>query len=249
MTHHTVRRQDRDGLAKFLGWFSVALGTTQLAAPRALTRLVGAEDGGLAPLVMRAMGAREVAQGLGILIRPRPTGFLFSRVAGDALDLGLLGLVGVKNRRLRTLFAIANVLPIAVADVYESRHLAAKDGPPQSGKRIRKAVTINKPRAEVERAWKASGSKHEATFAAAPGGRGTELAVEFVQDPPFGELGVVATKLAGTDKATQLSDELRRFKQEVETGEVVRSDATPAGHDRSNHLKQRAAQPLEEAVR
>jgi uncharacterized membrane protein len=249
MTHHTIRRQDRDGLAKFLGWFSVALGTTQLAAPRALSRVVGAGDRGLAPLVMRAMGAREVAQGLGILTRPRPTGFLFSRVAGDVLDLSLLGLVGIKNRRLRTIFAVANVLPIAVADVYESRHLASKDGPPRSGKPIRKAVTINKPTADVERAWNEFGSAHTATFATAPGGRGTELAVEFVQDPPLGELGVVATKLAGTDKATELADELRRFKQRVETGEVVRSDATPAGHDRSNHLKQRAAQPLEEAVR
>jgi uncharacterized membrane protein len=246
---HTVRRQDRDGLAKFLGWFSVALGTSQLAAPRALSRVVGADDGGIAPLVMRAMGARELAQGLGILIRPRPTGFLFSRVAGDALDLGLLGLVGVKNRKARTLFAIANVVPIAVADVYESRHLASKDGPPQSGKPIRKAVTINRPRAEVERAWKEAGSPHEATFSAAPGDRGTELAVEFVQDPPLGELGVVATKIAGSDEATQLADELRRFKQQVETGEVVRSDATPSGHLRSDHLKQRAGQPLEEAVR
>jgi len=37
--------------------------------------------------------------------------------------------------------------------------------------------------------------------------------------------------------------------QQVETGEVVRSDSTPAGHRLTQHLRQRAAQPLEEAVR
>ena len=44
---------------------------------------------------------------------------------------------------------------------------------------------------------------------------------------------------------TLLADELRRFKQLVETGEIVRSDATPDGHLLADHLKQRAAQPQE----
>jgi uncharacterized membrane protein len=56
-------------------------------------------------------------------------------------------------------------------------------------------------------------------------------------------------KLSGKDLATQLADDLRRFKQLLETGEIVRSDATPAGHLLADHLKQRPAQPLEEAIR
>jgi hypothetical protein len=161
-------------------------------------------------------------------------------VAGDALDLGLLGLVARRGNK-RTIAAIANVLPVAAADVFEARQLMQKGGPPQSAKRIRKVVTINKPRAEVEAAWDLDG--YTPTYTDAPGGRGTEVAVELVEDPPLGDFGVVAKKLAGEDDATKLADELRRFKARVETGEVPRSDATPDGHLLSNHLKQRAAVP------
>lgn len=257
MASHTIRAQDRDGLAKFLGWFSIGLGTAQVAAPKALCRLVGADGDGSAPLLMRAMGARELAQGTGILTRPRPTGFLWSRVAGDALDLGLLGLIAAKNRRARTAFAIANVAMVAAPDVFEALHLTRKTGKPQSGKLIRKTVTINKSRTAVENAWAAAEDVRRKVDAAdgsvelkdAPGKRGTELAVTFTFDPRGGEFGVLAAKLSGKDLATELADDLRRFKQEIETGQVVRSDATPAGHDLANHLKQRAAQPVEEAVR
>ena len=73
--------------------------------------------------------------------------------------------------------------------------------------------------------------------------------MEFVDAPPAGDLGAAALKLTGKDLATELADDLRRFKQLVETGEIVRSDSTPEGHLLSGHLKQRPAQPLEEAVR
>ena len=86
-------------------------------------------------------------------------------------------------------------------------------------------------------------------FADAPGDRGTELIVEFEYDPPAGDIGAVAQKLTGKDLATQLSDDLRRLKQQIETGEVVRSEGTPDGHLLADHLRQRAAQPLEEAAR
>lgn len=253
MATHELRTQDRDGLARFLGWFSIALGTAQLAAPRALCRLVGASDDGIAPRVMRLMGAREVTQGAGILMRPRPTGWLWSRVAGDVLDMGAVAYVA-RNGRRRTLGVLANLLPIGVADVQEARFLSRKNGPPQSGKRIRKTVTIAKTRDEVEEAWanaadlrrKVDGRGAQVSFERAPGDRGTELAVEFTFDPPAGEFGVVAQKLTGTDLATELADDLRRFKQLVETAQIVRSDSTPDGHLLAEHLRQRAAQPLEE---
>src|SRR4051794_17786283 len=114
-----VRVRDKDSLAQFLGWFSIGLGSAQLAAPRLLCKIVGAGDEGLAPRVMRLMGLRELTHGTGILVRPRPTAWVRSRVAGDALDLSLLGLVAVKNRKARTGFAIANVLAVTVPDLYE----------------------------------------------------------------------------------------------------------------------------------
>lgn len=238
MATHDIRTHDRDSLARFLGWFSIGLGTAELVAPGAVRRMVGGGDRRL----IRLMGLRELAHGAGILTSARPTGWVWSRVAGDALDLGALGIVA-RRGRARTFAAIANVLPIAAADVFEAVHLTRKEGAPQSGRRIRKAVTINKPRAEVEQAWDLPG--RTPIYAEAPGGRGTEVAVEFVEDPPAGDFGLVAQKLSGSDPATQLADELRRFKARVETGEVMRSDSTPDGHSLGAHLKQRPAQPQE----
>jgi hypothetical protein len=252
-----VRVRDKDPLAQFLGWFSIGLGAAQVCAPRTMSRIVGADADGTAPRVMRLMGVRELTQGVAILARPRPTTWMWSRVAGDGLDLALLGLVAVQNRRLRTAFAIANVLAVTVPDIYESRFLSRKEGAPQSAMLIRKGVTIDRPRQDVEQAWNSNDELRQkiddagahVVFAEAPGDRGTELVVEFEYDPPAGDLGAAAQKLLGRDLATQLSDDLRRLKQQIETGEVVRSEGAPDGHLLADHLKQRAAQPLEEALR
>ncbi|HYE77564.1 MAG TPA: cyclase, partial [bacterium] len=83
--------EGEDRLAKGLGWLSVALGVTQLMAPRQVSRLIGIADTGRNRAVMRAVGVRELGAAAGILDRPRPAGFLFGRVAGDAMDLLLLG--------------------------------------------------------------------------------------------------------------------------------------------------------------
>ncbi|MFL5928775.1 MAG: hypothetical protein ACJ77E_17730 [Gaiellaceae bacterium] len=255
MTQRVVRARDKDPLAQFLGWFSLGLGAAQVAAPTLMCKAIGARGEGSSPSLMRVMGVRELTQGVGILSRPRPTRWLWSRVAGDVVDLALLGLIAAKGPgRKRTAFAIANVLAVTVPDVYESRFLAAKRSEPQFGQRVRKAVTINRGRQDVEAAWvgavelraKVDGAGASVAISDAPGGRGTELAVEFIQDPPFGDLGAAAVKLTGKDLATELADDLRRFKQQVETGQIVRSDAAPHGHLLVEHLKQRPAQPLEE---
>ena len=259
MATHSIRTRDKDSLARFLGWFSLGLGGAQLVAPRLICRLVGASGNGRSREVMRLTGARELVQGVGILVRPRPTAWLWSRVAGDCVDLSLLAASAAKNRgrRGRAAFAIANVLAIAVPDVRESVYLSRKHEPARRGMRVRKAVTINRPREEVEQAWaqaqelrrRVDEADAEVSFAEAPGSRGVELAVEFMEAPPAGDLGAAVLKLARRDLATALADDLRRFKQLVETGEIVRSESTPEGHLLANHLKQRPAQPAEEAVR
>jgi uncharacterized membrane protein len=254
---HSIRTRDKDSLAVFLGWFSVGLGAAQLLAPKAICKVVGASGEGASRKLMRLMGARELTQGIGILLRPRPTAWLWARVAGDGLDLSLLGLTAAKNRNKRTALAVANVLAVTAPDVFESLHLSRKTGEPRQGMLVRKAVTMNRPREEVERAWANAQELRErvlqadatVSFEEAPGGRGTELAVDFTEKPPLGDLGKAALKLSGNDLATELADDLRRFKQLVETGEIVRSDSTPEGHQLAGHLKQRPAQPLEEATR
>ena len=69
-------------------------------------------------------------------------------------------------------------------------------------------------------------------FIRAPGGHGTELHLEVEFDPPAGAVGATIAKLMGRDPSQQVDGDLRRFKQIMETGEVVHSDASihPAPH-------------------
>jgi uncharacterized membrane protein len=81
------------------------------------------------------------------------------------------------------------------------------------------------------------------SFAPAPGDRGTEVTVELTYDPPGGSVGRFAASLLGEEPRQQVRDDLRRFKQMLETGEVLRSDAIPEGTTSRRQLKQQAARP------
>ena len=65
------------------------------------------------------------------------------------------------------------------------------------------------------------GSVH---FAHAPGSRGTEIRVHLHYSPPAGRIGSGLAWLLGSDPESQIREDLRRFKQLIETGEVVLSD-------------------------
>jgi uncharacterized membrane protein len=114
------------------------------------------------------------------------------------------------------------------------------------------AITVYRPREEVERLWSSSDyrpryivdSRSAATFADAPGDRGTEIHVAIALPGPDGRLGNIVEKVVGGAALAKVKDELRRFKQRVETGEVPRSDASPEGESAERKLKQRPAQPL-----
>jgi len=51
-------------------------------------------------------------------------------------------------------------------------------------------------------------------------------------------------QLLGEEPRQQIRDDLRRFKQVIETGAVVRSDGSPGGSEHANLRRQRPAQPL-----
>jgi uncharacterized membrane protein len=82
-------------------------------------------------------------------------------------------------------------------------------------------------------------------FVPAPGGRGTEVHVALEYWPPGGALGSVVAKLFGEEPDQQVSDDLRRFKQLVETGEIARSDGAPLGTRSANTSHQREARPVD----
>ena len=115
------------------------------------------------------------------------------------------------------------------------------------------AITVYRSREEVERRW--SGANHEqidgsgasVAFADAPGDRGTEIVVELGNGSRPGKLGGVVETVTGVARLARIKDELRHFKQLVETGEIPRSDGTPEGEHAGRKLKQRPAQPLDES--
>jgi uncharacterized membrane protein len=88
-----------------------------------------------------------------------------------------------------------------------------------------------------------SGTVH---FAPAPGDRGTEVRVVMHYDIPGGRVGRVLAKVFGEEPEQQVRDDLRRFKQVMETGDVVRSDGLPHGTDARHQLVQRPAQPIKD---
>ena len=81
-------------------------------------------------------------------------------------------------------------------------------------------------------------------FQPAPAAQGTEVRVRLQYEPPGGAVGKIVAKLFGEEPNQQLADDLRRFKQLVETGEIARSDASPAGTRTLNQADQGDAHPL-----
>jgi hypothetical protein len=75
-----------DRTARCRGWFSIALGAIELAAPRSVARFLGMEgrEG-----LLRMFGAREISTGIVSLSTEKQTG-MWSRVAGDGIDLAAL---------------------------------------------------------------------------------------------------------------------------------------------------------------
>jgi uncharacterized membrane protein len=282
-----------ESLADFLGYFSIGLGLAELVAPTLMSRLIGVkhpDDRNRS--TMRLMGLREISNGVAILSNQQPAKAVWSRVAGDALDLALLGrtLANPDNDRGRTLFATANVLAVTALDVMAARQLSAQPetvANEQMDKgiiRTKRSITVRKPVEEVYAFWRnfenlprfmrhlesvsvmderrshwvarAPAGKTvewdaeivderenemiswrslpgagvynagEVRFNPAPGNRGTEVRVTLEYDPPFGKLGSKVAMLFREEPGQQVQDDLRHFKQVMETGEIVLSDAT-----------------------
>jgi uncharacterized membrane protein len=292
----------KDTVARGLGWFSLALGTAQIAAPRGVARLIQLRGDGQHVAVMRAVGVREIATGVGILAQPRPAAWLWARVAGDVMDMALLAKADGRPRG--KLAGIAAVAGVTVPDIIESNRLRRANGesPEQVEVAVTKAITVRRSPWETYDFWRnfenlprfmehlesveVSGERRShwrvrgpagrsiewdaeivedqpgeliawrslpgaavpnsggVRFSRAPGDQGTEVSVELRVAPPAGDLGLAIAKLLGEDPGVELADDLRRFKQVLETGEVVRSDATLRGHSIVEHVTQRPAQPI-----
>jgi len=238
-----------------LGAFSLALGAAPLVAPRAVARVAGLSTAPHVRGVLRAVGVRELAVGTGLLAKRRPA-WLWARVAQDLMDVPLASITtarkggGDRVRMARvTAFLVAVTAADVAAAIQASRARAGADTKERRAPMVfRAAVTIRRDESEIrsrlpEADPPLSTDEVTVTFAPAPGGRGTEVRA-VLEKGSGGPVGKVVGAVTGTDPGRQLSDAMRRFKQLLETGEVVRSEGSPEGVSAPRTRKQRAAEPV-----
>src|SRR3954469_2998958 len=113
-----------DRMARNLGWFSLALGALEIFAPERITRALGMEGH---ESLIRAYGFREVAAGVLSLSVEKKAG-LWSRVAGDALDIATLigGLHEDNPKKSNVALALMMVAGITLLDVAAAREVSAR---------------------------------------------------------------------------------------------------------------------------
>jgi uncharacterized membrane protein len=280
---YQYRQRDRGSqLATVLGWFSIGLGVAELLAPRRMSDAAGVRGNAAA---VRACGMREIASGAGILSGHRTSNWLWSRVAGDLLDLALLGAgargSGVRGNRVAlTAAMLAGITAVDVMSSMRQRRHERNNGIEGAVGDIfvEKSMTVNRSPDECYRFWRnfenfprfmqhlesveeisdtrshwvavgPAGTRVEwdadlvadepgallawrsldnadvenagiVRFETATGGRGTVVRVEMQYSPPGGMAGALFAKLFREEPSQQIDEDLRHFKQLMETGEI-----------------------------
>jgi hypothetical protein len=259
-------------IADTLGWVSSLLGAPMLISPHRFLRAIGVQDDPRAVAWTLGVGVREQIAMLNIIANRQRRSGMWSRAAGDTMDLGLLlGAYRLRprdKRRLRKAIAMAGVLlagDTAVATLLSRADGSfVGDGSASEGEgvehdasaentRVRTAITIRRGEDDVRREFRAYQwaafepetleRDGEARIIPAPGGRGTELHID--HDVGIGRLGAMAAKVSGSSPDQQINDDLRKFKALLETGSVVRSETSPAGPSARSQILHKAqpAQP------
>ncbi|HEX8913569.1 MAG TPA: hypothetical protein VF796_14515 [Humisphaera sp.] len=103
--------------AHCLGWASIAVGLTELLAPKQLEKTMGVGNGQTTG-ILRVLGVRELMHGIDLLSHRDPTPGAWSRVFGDLLDGVLLGAAATRTKNPGGLALVAAaVTPLVLADM------------------------------------------------------------------------------------------------------------------------------------
>ncbi|MBA3449625.1 MAG: SRPBCC family protein [Chloroflexia bacterium] len=284
--------QEMNRLTRALGWLSIGLGLAEMVAPQRIAQIIGLDHVDANASLLRAIGIREIASGVGILTQENPKSWLWARVGGDAMDLALLTkAMGSDNAdRGRIAAATAAVVGVTAADALASMHHSREQNGSHNGAtraeaaepRVASAITVNAPIADVFAVWNGfrdlprfmsdfatvevtddrhshwqatlpaglsvgwdvtitetvpneriawtsdQGSSVDASgeirFKPAPGNRGTEILFDARFNPPGGEIGSKIAGLFSDPLGVKVNNDLRRAKQLIELGEIVKSD-------------------------
>jgi uncharacterized membrane protein len=151
-------REAAEQRARLLGYFSLALGVAELAFAGPLAKLIGLKDTRKSRATLRLLGAREVISGVGILAFTDRAGSVWSRVAGDAVDLALLGQSFAKSPASRARLAAATtaVAGVTAVDVLSAARLSRSESVQKLTGPIHvvRSITINRAPETVYGFWR-----------------------------------------------------------------------------------------------
>lgn len=109
-----------------LGVFSLAIAAAELFAPRRIARALDAE--GHEGLV-KAFGARELLAGVNLVVAPAVATNVWSRAAGDVMDIAAAGAAVAHSPRNRATWgALAFVVSALALDTWVARGLDRQTG-------------------------------------------------------------------------------------------------------------------------
>jgi uncharacterized membrane protein len=189
----------QDSIATGLGWFSIVLGAAEVVAPAALSKLIGVQKPN--SWLLPALGLREITSGLGILNRRGTAGWLWSRVAGDAMDLALLGAARASEGAEEPKVDAAGlaVLGVTALDLYSAVQHSRK-AMDDRDIHVRKVILINRPPQQLYEFWRklenlprimrnldsvqVTGEKRSHWAAVGPGGSRVQWDAEITGDRP-----------------------------------------------------------------
>ena len=192
----TTKSSGPEQFAKGLGWFSIALGLTKVVMPRALARFIGVRP---QPVLLPALGLREITSGIGILAQRQPTMWVWSRVVGDAMDLALLGAARMDrhNDEERIDLAAAAVAGATALDLLCALLLTRQ---PKAMEQTVNTITIQRSPEEIFAFWRElenlprvmpdvrsvrrTGERRSHWVARGPGGKQIEWEAEITEERP-----------------------------------------------------------------
>lgn len=236
----TYNRANEQNVADLERWLSVIAGSALAAyglKRRSIAGLAVAALGGA--LVHRgATGHCMVYESLGVSTAGEHQGQQVSVPYGKGIQVEKAMTVNAAPETLYTFWRDFENLPRFMNNLESVRVIDSKrshwvaDGP-MGIKAEWEAEIINEIPGELI-GWRSvegsrvdnAGSVH---FTPAPGGRGTEVKVVLRYDPPGGVFGAAVAKIFGEDPDHQVQEDLRRFKQLVETGEIATIEGQPTG--------------------
>ena len=142
-------------LAHGLGWFSLGIGLAELFAPQAIARFLGIRH---QETLIRLIGLREIASGIGILTDRRPARWLWVRAASHVADTAGLGMAlnSTTAKSANSALAAATLAGVTALDVWCALKSSRTDEAAMETHtaRVRKSIQINRSPVEVYKFWR-----------------------------------------------------------------------------------------------